>query len=64
MYGEKLVFAEIFIRTLENKISKYMMEIPKNECIDKLLDIKNLSTKNINKKLSQDKKDEEKIPKT
>ena len=39
MYAYKLVFAATFIRTLKNKISKYMMEIPKNECTEKLLDI-------------------------
>ena len=30
MYADKLVFAETLIRTLENKISNYMMEISKN----------------------------------
>lgn len=60
MYAYKLVFAATFIRTLKNKISKYMMEIPKNECTEKLLDI----MKQYNNKISQDKKDKDKICKT
>ena len=36
---EKSVIAEIFIRTLKNKIYKYMTSISKNSCIDKLDDI-------------------------
>ena len=32
----KLVFAKIFIRTLKNKIYKYMISIPKNAYVDKL----------------------------
>ena len=35
----KSVVAERFIRTLKNKIYKYMTSISKNECIDKLDDI-------------------------
>ena len=37
----KLVVAERFIRTVKNKISKYMTLIPKNVYIDKLDDIVN-----------------------
>ena len=37
----KSVFAEIFIRTLKNKIDKYMTSISKNMYIDKLDDIVN-----------------------
>ena len=39
--GEKSVVAERFIRTLKNKIYKYMTAIPKNVYIDKLDDIVN-----------------------
>ena len=35
----KSVIAERFIRTLKNKIYKYMTAISKNVCIDKLDDI-------------------------
>ena len=38
---EKSVVAERFIRTLKNKIYKYMTSISKNVCIDKLDDIVN-----------------------
>ena len=38
--GKSLV-AETFIRTLKNKIYKYMTSISKNVCIDKLDDIVN-----------------------
>ena len=38
---EKFVVAEIFIRTLKNKIYKYMASIPKNEYIGKFNDIIN-----------------------
>ena len=38
---EKSVVAEIFIRTLKNKIYKYMTSISKNLYIDKLDDIVN-----------------------
>ena len=37
----KSVVAERFIRTLKNKICKYMTSISKNVCIDKLDDIAN-----------------------
>ena len=37
----KSVVAERFIRTLKNKIYKYMTSIAKNVCIDKLDDIVN-----------------------
>ena len=37
----KSVGAGIFIRTLKNKIYKYMTSISKNVCIDKLDDIVN-----------------------
>ena len=37
----KSVVAGIFIRTLKNKIYKYMTSISKNVCIDKLDDIVN-----------------------
>ena len=37
----KSVIAERFIRTLKNKIYKYMTSISKNVCIDKLDDIAN-----------------------
>ena len=37
----KSVVAEIFIRTIKNKIYKYMTSISKNVCIDKLDDIVN-----------------------
>ena len=37
----KPVFAEVFIRTLENRIYKYMTSISKNVYIDKLDDIVN-----------------------
>ena len=37
----KSVVAERFIRTLNNKIYKYMTAISKNVCIDKLVDIVN-----------------------
>ena len=37
----KFVVAERFIRTLKNKIYKYMTSIPKNVYIDKLDDIVN-----------------------
>ena len=37
----KSVFAEIFIRTLKNRIYKYMNSISKNVYIDKLDDIVN-----------------------
>ena len=36
---KKSVFAERFIRTLKNKIYKYMTSIPRNVYIDKLDDI-------------------------
>ena len=39
--GGKSVVAERFIRTLKNKINKYMTSIPKNVNIDKLNDIVN-----------------------
>ena len=35
----KLVISEIFIRTLNNKIYKYMTSVSKNVYIDKLDDI-------------------------
>ena len=35
----KFVFPERFIRTLKNKIYKYMISISKNVCIDKLDEI-------------------------
>ena len=38
---EKYVVAERFIRTLRNKIYKYMVSIPKNEYIGKFNDIIN-----------------------
>ena len=38
---EKSVIAERFIRTLKNKIYKYMTSIPKNVYIDKLDNIVN-----------------------
>ena len=38
---EKSVIAERFIRTLKNKIYKYMTSIPKNVHIDKLYDTVN-----------------------
>ena len=38
---EKSVIAEIFIRTLKDKIYKYMTSISKNVCIDNLDDIVN-----------------------
>ena len=42
MHNErKSVFAERFIRTLKNKIYKYMTSISKNLYIDKLDDIVN-----------------------
>ena len=37
----KSVVAERFIRTLKNKIYKYMNSVSKNVCIDKLDDIVN-----------------------
>ena len=37
----KSVVAERFIRTLKNKIFKYMTSISKNVCIDKLVDLVN-----------------------
>ena len=37
----KSVIAERFIRTLKNKIYKYMTSVSKNVCIDKLDDIVN-----------------------
>ena len=37
----KSIVAERFIRTLKNKICKYMTSIPKNVYIDKLDDIVN-----------------------
>ena len=37
----KSVVAERFLRTLKNKIYKYMTSISKNVCIDKLDDIVN-----------------------
>ena len=41
-YNEgKCVFAERFIRTLKNKMGKYMTSISKNVYIDKLDDIMN-----------------------
>ena len=33
---EKSVYAEIFIRTLQNKINKYMTLVSKNVYVDKL----------------------------
>ena len=39
--GEKSIAAEIFIKTLKNKIYKYMTSISKNVYIDKLDDIVN-----------------------
>ena len=38
---EKSVVAERFLRTLKNKIYKYMTSILENVCIDKLDDIVN-----------------------
>ena len=38
---EKYIIAERFIRTLKNKICKYMTSILKNVCFDKLDDIIN-----------------------
>ena len=35
----KSIIAERFIRTLKNKIYKYMTSLSKNVCIDKLDDI-------------------------
>ena len=51
---EKSVFAETFIRTLENKIYKYMTSVSKNECTDNLADTVNehnmgLNTIDLNK---------------
>ena len=40
-YEEKCAVAERFIRTLKNKIYKYMTSISKNVYIDKLADIVN-----------------------
>ena len=39
--GGKSVIAETFIKTLKNKIYKYMTAVSKNVCIDKLDDIMN-----------------------
>ena len=43
----KSVFDEEFIRTLENKICKYMKSISKNIYTDKLVDIVNEYNNNI-----------------
>ena len=37
----KSVVAERFIRTLKNKVYKYLISVPKNVCIDKLNDTVN-----------------------
>ena len=48
---EKFVVAEIFIRTLKNKIYKYMASIPKNEYIGKFNDIINKYNDTYNSKI-------------
>ena len=48
---EKFVVAEIFIRTLKNKIHKYMASIPKNEYIGKFNDIINKYNDTYNSKI-------------
>ena len=48
---EKSVVAERFIRTLNNKIYKYMTSISKNLYIDKLNDIVNSTTIHITQQL-------------
>ena len=48
---EKFVVAEIFIRTLKNKIYKYMASIPKNEYIGKFNDISNKYNDTYNSKI-------------
>ena len=48
---EKYVVAERFIRTLRNKIYKYMVSIPKNEYIGKFNDIINKYNDTYNSKI-------------
>ena len=49
--GGESVVDERFIRTLKNKIYKYMTSISKNVCIDKLDDIVNKYNKTCRKRI-------------